>query len=106
MKYSYLNARSVALLLLVIPSLLLMNSGVVAHTSPIQDADKTLDIERYPDEPLELVELKIGDQPIKDKIATKWRHDDSFGNEPDPWTLLNEHSFSIIGHPQSVGNER
>ncbi len=74
MKYSYLNTRFVALLVLVIPSMLLMNSVVVAHTSPIQDADKSLDIERYPDEPLELVELKIADQPIKDKIATKWRH--------------------------------
>ncbi len=80
MKYSYLNTRFVALLVLVIPSMLLMNSVVVAHTSPIQDADKSLDIERYPDEPLELVELKIGDKPIKEKIATKWRHD-SFGQD-------------------------
>ncbi len=75
MKYSYLiNIRFVALLVLVIPSMLLMNSVVVAHKSPSQDTDKSLDIERYADEPLELVEFKIEDQPIKDKIATKSRH--------------------------------
>src|SRR6266542_2983962 len=75
MKYSYLiNIRFVALLVLVIPSMLLMNSVVVAHKSPSQDTDKSLDIERYADEPLELVEFKIEDQPIKDKIAKKYRH--------------------------------
>ncbi len=78
MNFSYLNTRFVAPLILAILSMLLMNSVGVALTSTGQastgqDADKSLDIERYADEPLELVELKIGDQPIKDKIATKFR---------------------------------
>jgi hypothetical protein len=37
-------------------------------TPPAQDAEKTLEIERYPNEPLELVELKIGEQAVKDRI--------------------------------------
>jgi hypothetical protein len=80
MKYSYLNTRLFALLVLVVLSMLLMTSPGLALTSTRQDADKSLDIERYPDEPLELVELKVRDQPIKDKIATKSRHN-SFGQD-------------------------
>lgn len=30
-----------------------------------QEADRVLEIERYPDEPLQLVELKIGTQSVK-----------------------------------------
>ena len=73
MRFSYLNTRF-APLLLVIPTMLLMNSVGVALASTGQDADKSLDIERYADEPLELIELRIGDQPIEDKIAMKFRH--------------------------------
>lgn len=70
MKPSYVKTRFVALLVLVIPAMLSMNSIVVALT-PTQVADKSLDIERYSDEPLELIEIKIRHQPIKDKVARK-----------------------------------
>jgi len=60
--------------------MVLMNSAIVGHTSPLQDFDTSLDFDRYPDEPLELVELRIGDKSIKDKIATKWRNN-SFGQD-------------------------
>jgi hypothetical protein len=74
MKYSYSNTRYFALLVLLLPSTLLINSsGGVSRASVRQDTDKSLDIERYSDEPLELVELMIGDQPIRDKITTKSR---------------------------------
>lgn len=39
-----------------------------------QDTDKVLDIERYPDEPLELVDLNIGIQSVKNRIRVKSRN--------------------------------
>jgi hypothetical protein len=52
--------------------------GTIGHArrSRAQDADKSLDIERYPNEPLSLVELKVSDQSVKSKIATKLRSGD------------------------------
>jgi hypothetical protein len=47
-----------------------------AGNASAQDADKTLDMERYPNEPLALVDIKIGEQPVKDKIARKSRTPD------------------------------
>jgi hypothetical protein len=41
-----------------------------------QDEEKSLDVERYPNEPLELVELKVGEQPVKDKLTAKARRND------------------------------
>jgi hypothetical protein len=38
-----------------------------------QDTDKTLDITRYSNEPLKLVDLRVGEQDIKDKIKGKAR---------------------------------
>lgn len=38
-----------------------------------QDTEKSLDIERYPNEPLELLDLTIGGQPVKQRITTKFR---------------------------------
>ena len=39
------------------------------------NTEKSLDIERYPNEPLELVDIKIGDQSIKAHIESKFRRD-------------------------------
>ena len=39
-----------------------------------QEADKVLEIERYPDEPLQLVNLRIGTQSVSDHIKKKWKH--------------------------------
>jgi hypothetical protein len=44
-----------------------------ANRTTTQDIGKSLDIERYPNEPLELVNLKLGGQPVKDKVVTKSR---------------------------------
>jgi hypothetical protein len=68
-----LNTLFVGLVVLV-TGLLVYPLGT-ASKSPAQDAEKSLDIERYPDEPLELVDLKIGDQSVKHKIAIKRRRD-------------------------------
>lgn len=46
-----------------------------AAKSSDQVVEKSLDIERYPDEPLELVDLKVGDQSVKNKIGVKRRRD-------------------------------
>jgi hypothetical protein len=43
--------------------------GVIA----VQDAEKILEIERYPNEPLELVDINVGVQSVKDKIKIKSR---------------------------------
>jgi len=64
MKFLSLNRRFVALLVLVFPAILLMNLVAFA-----QDGDKSLNIERYGDEPLQLVGLKIGSQSITDNLA-------------------------------------
>lgn len=50
----------------------------IGHTarSPVQAAEKSLDIERYPNEPLEMVELKVGEQPVQGRITVKFRRND------------------------------
>lgn len=69
MKYLFLNHRYISLLVLVFTVIVLMNSVSFA-----QDADKSLNIERYNDEPLQLVGLKIGNQSITDKIPVDAHH--------------------------------
>jgi hypothetical protein len=77
---SFLNRRFVALL-----AILLMNLVAFA-----QDGDKSLNIERYGDEPLQLVGLKIESQSITDKLPVTARHN-SVGvdtitfNQRDGW---------------------
>lgn len=73
------NSRAIVLFA---PLLIFLATGFVlapfgqAANSAGQDADKSLDIERYPNEPLELVELKVGEQAIKNKITIKFRRND------------------------------
>lgn len=57
-----------------------------------QETEKALDIERYPDEPLQLVSLKIGTQSVKNHIrpkfkdnVSKWGVDSVSFNEKDDW---------------------
>ncbi|MFN2454063.1 MAG: hypothetical protein ABR577_07560 [Pyrinomonadaceae bacterium] len=66
----------IAVMLIVAASLLFGSIGR-AGKSFAQDAEKSLDIERYPSEPLELVDIKVSGQSIKDKIKVKNRR----GNE-------------------------
>jgi len=69
--------------------------GVLFHSlgQASQDAEKTLNIERYPDEPLELVDLKIGQNSVKSGIKAKFKDnrsqvglDDVKFRERDDWS--------------------
>jgi len=74
MKHSHISKLLVPLALLIVSGLLV--DSIHARQSPAQDAEKSLDIERYANEPLELIELKIGEQPLKDRITIKSRRND------------------------------
>jgi hypothetical protein len=57
-----------------------------------QTADRVLEIERYPDEPLQIVKLRIGTQSVKDRVKqkfidnqSKWAIDSVQFNEEDDW---------------------
>ena len=59
---------------------------------PAQETDKVLEIQRYPDEPMELVNLNIGKQSVKNHIKPKskvnkgkWGLDSVKFNEKDDW---------------------
>jgi hypothetical protein len=52
--------------------LLLVFTGY-ARKSGEQDPEKSLDIRRHADEPLELVEIKISEKSVRDKISVKSR---------------------------------
>jgi hypothetical protein len=45
----------------------------VAQTPAAQDEEKSLDVARYPNAPLELVDLKIHENSVKDKITSKFK---------------------------------
>jgi hypothetical protein len=56
------------------------SSGPAAAHSPQQDEEKSLDIPRYPNAPLELVDLKIHEVSVKAKINAKLKgHDKQAG---------------------------
>jgi hypothetical protein len=42
-----------------------------ARVASLQSDDKTLSIERYPNEPVELVDIRIRERSVKDKVKTK-----------------------------------
>ena len=66
---------SIALAALLVLSAVVMIYGTrgYAYKSAAQDDEKSLDIERYPNEPLEIVDIRIGEQSVKDKVSTKSR---------------------------------
>src|SRR2546429_636927 len=78
----------------------------LGHAS--QDTEKSLDIERHGSEPLELIDLKVGDQSVRPKIKVKFRRgDDGFDNvrfrDTDDWSkrvrvrLRNVSGKTIVG---------
>jgi Putative metal-binding motif len=85
--------------------------GNSAKTAQIAEGeDRVLEIQRYPDEPLQLTNLKIGPQSVKNRITSKFKDKASqFGldsvkfNEKDDWvkrvsiTLLNASDKPVIG---------
>jgi len=95
-------------LVLVVATVLLPVLTGHAGKSLFQDSEKSLDIERYPDEPLELVDLKVGDHSVKNKIGVKRRRDregmdEAKFHETDEWfkrvriRLRNVSAKPIIG---------
>jgi hypothetical protein len=85
------------------------NEGTHA-TAQTQEADKVLEIERYPDEPLQLVNLRIGTQSVSDHIKlkfkdpkSKWGIDSVKFSEKDDWykrvsiTLRNASNKPVYG---------
>lgn len=75
MKNSRVNPRLVVLLLALGTLLLSVLSGHVLKSSA-QDTERSLDIRRNADEPLELVEIRISDQSVKDRLKVKSRYGD------------------------------
>jgi hypothetical protein len=86
------------------------NEGSRAGSTQLQDSEKTLEIERYPDEPLQLVSLRIGVQSVKDRIKpkfkdniSKWGTDSVKFNEKEDWykrvsiTLRNTSDKPVYG---------
>ena len=86
------------------------HEGSRAGSAQTQGLEKTLEIERYPDEPLQLVNLRIGTQSVKDRIKQKfrdnisrWGTDNVKFNEKDDWfkrvsiTLRNTSNKPVYG---------
>ena len=68
--------------ILFVTCLVLLLGGLVyslGHTTKpsLQDAERSLDIERYANEPLEIVEIKIGEKSLKHDIKLKIRDNNS-----------------------------
>jgi hypothetical protein len=92
MTFSKFKFPHIALLGVVVTAALLFGYIGHANKSTAQDADKSLDIERYPNEPLELVNLKIRDKALKNEIKMKsknkgngWGRDNVKFKETNGW---------------------
>ena len=86
------------------------NNASHAVATSTQEPDRVLEIERYPNEPLQLVNLKIGQQSVKDHIkqkfqdsGSKWSTDSVKFKERDDWvkrvsiTLRNTSGKPVYG---------
>ena len=71
MKYSHARILILTLTAIVVSGFLFTSQGFAPQSS--QAAEKSLDIERYPDEPLELVDVWVGSNSVKGAITTKSR---------------------------------
>lgn len=75
--------KSSRLLTFLLPLAVVIAAGPISNLIgqvrelPRQDTDKSLDIERYSNEPLELIDLKVGEQALNDKITIKSRNGDA-----------------------------
>jgi len=72
MKHSRIGILILTLTVIVLSGLLFASLGL-AHMSSVQDPEKSLDIERYPNEPLELVDIRVGVKSVKSEIRAKTR---------------------------------
>ena len=85
----YSNLR---LLTVTVATVVLMGTLVYSLGHASQDAERSLDIERYPDEPLEIVDLHIGEKSVKNGIRfkskdnlNKWGLDNVKFKEKEGW---------------------
>lgn len=91
------------LLFVIINALLTSSLVCPGSTSAIQLSERTLDIERFSSEPLELVELKVGDQSVKDGVKIKSRSNGegldtvSFNAEPGWFRHLEVRMRNVSG---------
>ena len=72
MKYSRSGILILALATLVFAGLLFTSLGLTRRSSA-QGPEKSLNIERYPGEPLEIVDISVGALSLKHAIKTKNR---------------------------------
>ena len=108
MKLSHWGILILALTVVVFVGLLFGSLGL-AHKSTVQSPEKSLDIERYPDEPLELVDVRIGVKSVIGEVTFKSRINNNEGldnakfNEQGDWhkrvslTLRNVSDKPVIG---------
>src|SRR6266849_2502991 len=75
MRISRLSISLVGLVVVVVTVLLLDSIGH-ARKSPAQDREKSLEIQRHANEPLELLDFKVSEQSHKDRIKVKHRNGD------------------------------
>ena len=83
-----------------------------ASHAPVQtqEGDKVLEIQRYPDEPVQLINIRVGTQSVKDRMRTKfkdnksrWAIDSVKFKEKDDWykrisiTLRNTSDKPVYG---------
>jgi hypothetical protein len=73
-------------------NLMLTAALLITSTGVFGVGEKTLEIQRYPNEPMELVDLRISGQPVKDRIALKrkfpgsgWSLDSVTFTDDDDW---------------------
>ena len=75
MKLSGIAVVTLTLMAVLITGSFIGSRGF-AHRSPAQEGEKSLEIERYPGEPLELVDIKVGSKSLKPDIKTKVRRNE------------------------------
>jgi hypothetical protein len=101
---------SVTLVVLTLALATEIGNAVSQPLAQTQETERVLEIERYPGEPLQLVDLRIGTHSIKERIKqkfednkSKWSIDSVKFNEKDDWlkrisiTLRNTSNKPIYG---------
>jgi hypothetical protein len=87
-----LPLKSATLLITFVCATIALASLVGAQKAQIQEPERSLDVERYPNEPLELVDVQVRQQSVKQGIkfkskdnTSKWGLDNVKFKERDDW---------------------
>ena len=90
-------------------SLSLLAVLVLTTVGAFELGEKTLTIDRYPDEPLQLVDLRVNGQSVKEHIAVKARYENKWGSdivkftENDDWYKRMSLTFRNVGQKPIYG---